>query len=73
MRDSAKKVSESFCLPLELKRRLAKFRNKSQWLAALVARELGRCPVCNGKWPMVYRQPPPGTKREGLLSRLVKR
>jgi|TARA_R110000868_G_scaffold45987_1_gene152252 hypothetical protein len=46
-----KKEVVSFALDKSQKRELKKIKNYTQFIAALVANALGRCPVCGGVWP----------------------
>jgi hypothetical protein len=41
----------TFAIPEDQKKKLQKMEKYTIFIAAVVAKALGRCPTCGGKWP----------------------
>jgi hypothetical protein len=46
-----KKDNISISLDAELKTEVQKIKRYSNWVAAIIAKALGKCPTCGGDWP----------------------
>ena len=46
-----KKETVSFAIDKDQKEELKKLKHYTKFIAALVAKAMGRCPVCGGPWP----------------------
>jgi hypothetical protein len=54
----------SFALDAALHDELRKYDRHTEFIAAVVAREMGSCPCCGGKWPEKVNETPSAVKQQ---------